>query len=153
MNGPIRRLAIGVFGAMGALLLAVTWFQVVQADDLRSDPLNPRPALSERGKERGVIVTTDGTVTVEAKKSGKLLSEIGVSNLFDIGAGIDLPAPTIGALMSVNSMGGTLKAFVEDADVGDGEGVGRRRNGDPVLELLAHRRGPLCVRLRGRGNL
>lgn len=66
MNGPIRRLAIGVFGAMGALLLAVTWFQVVQADDLRTDPRNPRPALSERGKERGVIVTTDGTIVAES---------------------------------------------------------------------------------------
>ena len=66
MNGPIRRLAIGAFGAMGALLLAVTWFQVVQADDLRSDPRNPRPALSERGKERGVIVTTDGTIVAES---------------------------------------------------------------------------------------
>ena len=66
MNGPIRRLALGAFGAMGALLLSVTWFQVVQADDLRSDPRNPRPALSERGKERGVIVTTDGTVVAES---------------------------------------------------------------------------------------
>lgn len=66
MNGPIRRLALGVFGAMGALLLTVTWFQVVQADDLRSDPRNPRPALSERGKERGVIVTADGTIVAES---------------------------------------------------------------------------------------
>lgn len=66
MNGPIRRLAIGVFSAMGVLLLAVTWFQVVQADQLRSDPLNPRPALSERGKERGLIVTRDGTVVARS---------------------------------------------------------------------------------------
>lgn len=70
MNGPIRRLAMGVFGAMGALLLAVTWFQVVQADDLRNDPRNPRPALSERGKERGLVVTTDGTVVAESVQNG-----------------------------------------------------------------------------------
>lgn len=66
MNGPIRRLAVAVFGAMGALLLAVTWFQVVRADDLRSDPRNPRPALTERGKERGLIVTSDGTVVAQS---------------------------------------------------------------------------------------
>lgn len=66
MNGPIRRLAIGVFGAMGVLLLAVTWFQVVRADDLRSDPRNPRPALTERGKERGIIVTSDGTIVAQS---------------------------------------------------------------------------------------
>jgi peptidoglycan glycosyltransferase len=35
---------------------------VVLADEMRSDPRNPRPALSERGKERGLIVATDGTV-------------------------------------------------------------------------------------------
>ncbi len=57
---------MGVFGAMGVLLLAVTWFQVVKADDLRSDPRNPRPALSERGKERGVIITADGTVVARS---------------------------------------------------------------------------------------
>jgi peptidoglycan glycosyltransferase len=66
MNGPIRRIAIGIFGAMGALLLAVTWFQVVRADDLKTDPLNPRPALTERGKERGLIVTVDGTVVARS---------------------------------------------------------------------------------------
>lgn len=66
MNGPIRRLAMGVFGAMGVLLLAVTWFQVVRADELRTDPRNPRPALSERGKERGLIVTADGTVVARS---------------------------------------------------------------------------------------
>lgn len=69
MNGPIRRLAMGVFAAMSALLLAVTWFQVVRAEDLRTDPLNPRPALSERGKERGVIVTADGTIVAESVQS------------------------------------------------------------------------------------
>ncbi len=66
MNGPIRRIAIGIFAAMGALLLAVTWFQVVRADDLKTDPLNPRPALTERGKERGLIVTIDGTVVARS---------------------------------------------------------------------------------------
>jgi peptidoglycan glycosyltransferase len=62
MNGPIRRVALGIFFCLSLLLAGVTWYQVVRADELRADPRNPRPALAERGKERGLIVTTDGTV-------------------------------------------------------------------------------------------
>lgn len=68
MNGPIRRLAIGMFAAMAALLVAVSWFQVVRADALKTDPRNPRPALSEQGKERGLIVTLDGTVLARSEQ-------------------------------------------------------------------------------------
>lgn len=66
MNGPIRRIAAGVFVAMFVLLAGLTWYQVVRADELRDDPRNPRPALAERGKERGLIVTTDGTVVARS---------------------------------------------------------------------------------------
>ncbi len=66
MNGPIRRLAVGLFVTFGALLLSVTWLQVVRADELKLDPRNPRPALTARGKERGVIVTVDGTVVAQS---------------------------------------------------------------------------------------
>lgn len=66
MNGPIRKVAIGVFVCMSLLLAGVTWYQVVRADSIRDNPLNPRPALSERGKERGLIVTVDGTVVARS---------------------------------------------------------------------------------------
>lgn len=66
MNGPIRRLALGLFVALGALLLSVTWLQVVRADELKLDARNPRPALTARGKERGTIVTIDGTVVAQS---------------------------------------------------------------------------------------
>ena len=66
MNGPVRRLSIGLFGGFFALLLAVTWIQVIHADVLKADPRNSRPALSERGKERGLIVTIDGTVVAQS---------------------------------------------------------------------------------------
>lgn len=66
MNGPIRKVAIGVFVCMSMLLFGVSWYQVVRADALRADPLNPRPALAERGKERGLIVTVDGTVVARS---------------------------------------------------------------------------------------
>lgn len=62
MNGPIRRVSVGILVAMCMLLAGVTWYQVVQADQLRADPRNARPALTERAKERGLIVASDGTV-------------------------------------------------------------------------------------------
>jgi len=66
MNQPIRRLSIGLLAAFFALLIAVTWIQVINADALKADARNPRPALSERGKERGLIVSADGTTLAES---------------------------------------------------------------------------------------
>lgn len=66
MNGPIRRLALGLFAGLFSLLIAVTWYQVVRADDLKTDVRNARPILSERGKERGLIVASDGTVLAQS---------------------------------------------------------------------------------------
>jgi penicillin-binding protein A len=66
VNGPVRRLSIGLFAGFFALLLAVTWIQVIHADVLKADPRNSRPALSERGKERGLMVTIDGTVVAQS---------------------------------------------------------------------------------------
>lgn len=69
MNGPIRRLAIGLFVCLGVLVGAVTWIQAVRADDYRSDPRNTRQAISQAGKERGVIVAADGTILAESVPS------------------------------------------------------------------------------------
>jgi peptidoglycan glycosyltransferase len=85
MNGPIRRLAMGIFGAMAMMLFVVTWYQVVRADDLKTDPRNPRPALTERGKERGLIVTTDGVVvarSVEDPENREFLREYPLGEVF-----------------------------------------------------------------------
>ena len=78
MNGPIRRLAIGIYAAFMALLLGVTWVQVIRADELKLDARNPRPALTLRGKERGIMVTVDGTVvarSVQEENSRDFLRE------------------------------------------------------------------------------
>jgi penicillin-binding protein A len=66
VNGPVRRLSVAIFSAFFALLAAVTWIQVIYADSLKADQRNPRPALSERGKERGLMVTIDGTVVARS---------------------------------------------------------------------------------------
>jgi peptidoglycan glycosyltransferase len=78
VNGPIRRLAIGIYAAFMALLLGVTWVQVIRADELKLDARNPRPALTLRGKERGIMVTVDGTVvarSVQEENSRDFLRE------------------------------------------------------------------------------
>jgi peptidoglycan glycosyltransferase len=62
MNGPARRLAAVLFLGFGALLGSLTWVQVISANRFRDDPRNLRAQISESGKERGVIVTADGTI-------------------------------------------------------------------------------------------
>lgn len=71
MNGPIRRLAISVMVGFGLLTLAVTVIQFLSADDLRADPRNPRVALSEAGRERGVIVDRNGEILAESSPVGQ----------------------------------------------------------------------------------
>lgn len=62
MNRPIRRVAAFVFVALAALVLNVTYLQAIDTSRYRDNPLNPRVAASISGKERGLIVTSDGTV-------------------------------------------------------------------------------------------
>ena len=69
MNGPTRRLATALFLGFVMLLGSVTWMQVIAADTYRNDPRNLRTSISESGKERGVIVTADGTVVARSVPS------------------------------------------------------------------------------------
>lgn len=66
MNGPIRRIAGFLFLAFGLLLLNVTYIQAIATSKYRDNPLNPRVAASISGKERGLIVTSDGTVVARS---------------------------------------------------------------------------------------
>lgn len=71
MNGPIRRLAITVMLGFGCLALAVTFIQFLAADSLRADPRNPRVALSEAARERGMIVDRNGDVLAASEPEGQ----------------------------------------------------------------------------------
>ncbi len=62
MNRPMRRVTAFLFVAFAALLLNVTYIQAIATSKYRDSPLNPRVAASITGKERGLIVTADGTV-------------------------------------------------------------------------------------------
>jgi peptidoglycan glycosyltransferase len=67
VNGPTRRLAGSLFLGFLALLGSLTWIQVISANRYRDDPRNQRAQISESGKERGVIVTADGTILAKSE--------------------------------------------------------------------------------------
>jgi peptidoglycan glycosyltransferase len=58
----MRRVAVALFLIFGLLILDVTYWQVVRADDLRDDPRNSRELLARTGRERGPVLSADGLV-------------------------------------------------------------------------------------------
>ena len=59
MNGPLRRVALALFIAFMVLVLDVTYWQVIAADRLRDDARNSRVLLTQSGRERGLIISSD----------------------------------------------------------------------------------------------
>ena len=55
MNTPVRRIAIAVMAMILLLMANLTYVQVVQAGDYRSDPRNQRVLLAEYSRKRGQI--------------------------------------------------------------------------------------------------
>lgn len=68
MNTPIRRLAYVVLAMFTALLLASTWIQFVQADDLRERADNRRTLMDTYSRDRGAILV-DGTPVARSERS------------------------------------------------------------------------------------
>ncbi|HLT97635.1 MAG TPA: penicillin-binding transpeptidase domain-containing protein [Acidimicrobiia bacterium] len=109
MNGPIRRLAIGLFIGLFVLLGAVTWIQAIAADTYRSDPRNARLAIAQAGKERGVIVAADGTVLAESVPDEDDPRRF--NRVYPLGP---LFAHTVGYTSSVVGDGGLEAAYVDE---------------------------------------
>ncbi|MGB5951823.1 MAG: penicillin-binding protein 2, partial [Ornithinimicrobium sp.] len=62
MNTPIRRLALLVFAMFAALLLATTYIQFVQADELADRPNNRRTLVENYSRDRGAILIEGETI-------------------------------------------------------------------------------------------
>ena len=62
MNGPMRRVALGLFLTFLVLVLDVTYWQIIAADRLRQHPQNARAQLTYYGRERGQIISSDTAV-------------------------------------------------------------------------------------------
>ncbi|WP_374928327.1 peptidoglycan D,D-transpeptidase FtsI family protein [Kytococcus sedentarius] len=72
MNPPIRRLAWLIALLFGALLVAGSWIQVVDAQDLRERPGNRRTLLNEFGRERGQILVDGEAVATSVPSEGRV---------------------------------------------------------------------------------
>ncbi|QFG67368.1 peptidoglycan D,D-transpeptidase FtsI family protein [Ornithinimicrobium pratense] len=66
MNTPIRRLAVVIFAMFTALLMASTWIQFVQADDLRERADNRRTLMDTYSRDRGAILV-NGTAVARSE--------------------------------------------------------------------------------------
>lgn len=69
MNRPIRTATYALLGGFVVLIVAVTWIQAIDASEYRDDPRNPRYVAALTGRERGPIVTADGTVVAVSTPS------------------------------------------------------------------------------------
>ena len=87
MNGPVRRLSIGLFAGFFALLLAVTWTQVIHADVLKAVPWfkdagavvgagRSRPLSRDYGQVSDVIRTSTSAALARTKKPEEAVAEI-----------------------------------------------------------------------------
>ncbi len=69
MNVPLRRAAYAILAAFVVLIASVTYIQAVQGPELRSDPRNPRVIAWRTGRQRGPIVSSDGTTLARSAPS------------------------------------------------------------------------------------
>ena len=69
MNAPLRRTAYALLGAFVILIASVTYIQAIEGPDLRDDPRNPRVIAWRTGRQRGPIVSSDGTVLATSTPS------------------------------------------------------------------------------------
>lgn len=68
MNTPVRRIAVAVMAMILLLLANLTYVQVVQAGDLRTDSRNQRVLLAEYSRQRGQI-SAEGQVLARSVPS------------------------------------------------------------------------------------
>ncbi|MHA6628975.1 peptidoglycan D,D-transpeptidase FtsI family protein [Pseudonocardia sichuanensis] len=68
MNTPVRRVAIAVMAMILLLMGNLTYVQVVQAGDYRSDPRNQRVLLAEYSRKRGQI-SADGQILASSTET------------------------------------------------------------------------------------
>ncbi len=68
MNGPIRRVGIGLVVLMLALVGQLTYVQLARSDTLNADPANFRVSRHDFVHARGEIITADGMVVAYSKR-------------------------------------------------------------------------------------
>jgi peptidoglycan glycosyltransferase len=69
MNVPLRRAAYAILGAFVILVASVTYIQAIEGPTLRDDPRNPRVIAWRTGRQRGPIMSSDGTILARSTPS------------------------------------------------------------------------------------
>ena len=69
MNRAIRRVGIAVSVLILILVGQLTYLQVVDADNLKNNPLNVRKVLDDFNRPRGQILTSDGAIVATSTKT------------------------------------------------------------------------------------
>ncbi|MFI7674756.1 peptidoglycan D,D-transpeptidase FtsI family protein [Actinophytocola sp. NPDC049390] len=73
MNTPLRRVGLAMLAMIVLLLANLTYIQIVNADDYRTDSRNRRVLLEEYARQRGKILTSDEQIIANVKStSGRL---------------------------------------------------------------------------------
>lgn len=70
MSRSIHRVAVGITLLFVALVLQLTYLQVVQADKLADDPRNVRNAIRDFSRPRGPILTAEGDLVAHSVQVG-----------------------------------------------------------------------------------
>jgi peptidoglycan glycosyltransferase len=66
VNRAIRRVGVAVSVLILVLVAQLTYLQVVDADNLKHNPLNVRTLLADYNRPRGQIITADGVIVAES---------------------------------------------------------------------------------------
>lgn len=72
LSRRLMRTAVVISLLLCALVVNLTWIQVVKADALAANPANTRGLAEEQRSPRGAIVTSDGTVLAQSSASGEI---------------------------------------------------------------------------------
>lgn len=160
MNSPIRRLAWVLFAMFTALLVASSYIQVVQAEELRERPGNRRTLLDTYNRDRGAILvqgepvaesvpTDDDLRYLRTYPEGELYSHVTGYFSFTYGAGGGVEAA------SGDLLAGTADSLfydrISDAITGgDPQGATLELTIDPdvqraAAEALGDRRGAVVA--------
>jgi peptidoglycan glycosyltransferase len=76
MDKPVRRLFLFFCVLFMALVLQLTYWQVVRAHALKIEPTNTRSIQEETKVERGKIISADGVTLADNIKSGESYSRV-----------------------------------------------------------------------------
>lgn len=126
MNAPIRRLAVVVSLMFAALLVATTYIQFFQAQELREMAGNRRTLLDEYGRERGAILV-QGTPIAESVPTN---NDLAWMRVFDQGR---LYAHTTGYYSFIYGAGAGLERSANSLLSGSDDSLFYRRIPDLIL--------------------